>query len=248
MSGIRKKIVINLSRLSTQGRRRILRLSYYRVSNRFYEDLLANVVLKLIRNEHACARFAKAVVSCISSDVDRKRMTTERDLIERAQKGDADAFELLLTQYQGMIYRTAARLARNSAEAQDITQEALLKIARSIKGFAFRSQFSTWLYRVTVNVAYDYARSMRRNQVTKREVSEHIQLLESESESQARSTSIRAALQRLSEKERTAVVLCYFEGLSHAEIAQVLQCAETTVSWHIFMAKRKLKSLLTEES
>ena len=175
-------------------------------------------------------------------------MTTERELIERAQSGDAEAFDSLLSQYQGLVFRTASRLARDNAEAQDITQEALLKIARSIRGFAFRSQFSTWLYRITVNVAHDYARMMRRHQFVKRELGEQLQLVESESEAQARSAQIRVALQRLSEKERTAVVLCYFEGLSHAEIGLVMNCAETSVSWHIFMAKRKLKGLLSGEA
>ena len=174
-----------------------------------------------------------------------ERSDNESTLIELAKSGDGAAFETLISLHYDRIWRLAQRLAFTRAEAEEITQEALLKIARSLKLFKGQSLFYTWVYQITLNTARDYARSAARAKKSQRAVFEDEQLKEQFTPSPDEGGALQQALKLLGEKERSAVILCYFEGLSHSEIAQSMGCAETTVSWYIFMAKRKLKTLLS---
>lgn len=166
---------------------------------------------------------------------------SDTDLVDRALKGDADAFAELFGRYYPMIYAFAYRLCFNREDAQDVAQEAFVRAARSLGSFRKAASFRPWLYRIALNASHDSHRSLKRKERLAAEVLAHI---EKASEQVPDFSPLHGALEALPENLREAVTLVFFEGMNHATAAKVLGCAETTVSWRIFMAKRKLKRLL----
>jgi RNA polymerase sigma-70 factor (ECF subfamily) len=167
----------------------------------------------------------------------------ERTTVEAAIAGDAAAFAELFRQFYPMIHAFAYRLTLNSADAQDIAQETFVKAARTLGGYAPDGPFRNWLYRICANTARDWRRREARRSRTAQ-----VAQWRAEADGAERAPDFdeaRAALEALSPDLRSAVALVFFEEMSHAEAACVLGCAETTVSWRIFQAKRKLKKALT---
>lgn len=164
----------------------------------------------------------------------------ETILIERAVAGDAAAFSELFNRYYSMIHAFAYRLCFDKADAQDVAQDTFVKVARSLGSFRKESSFKHWLYRIALNTTHDRNRSRSR-------LGEAVEEFAVESSSPGRPadfTAVHEALGGLPEDLRQAVTLVYLEGMSHSEAARVLRCAETTVSWRIFKAKRRLKKAL----
>ncbi len=169
---------------------------------------------------------------------------SDTELLTRIREDDADALEVLLGRHYKLVHGVAFRLSGSSSDAQDITQDVLVRAARSIRSFQGKSKFSTWLYRIATNAAYDFGKRKGREARLKQAATEDYELNKVVGNNEDLSKTIQAALVKLSDKEREAVVLTFYEGLTHAEVAQILGCAETTVSWRVFTAKRKLKHLL----
>ena len=165
----------------------------------------------------------------------------DRALVARARNGDASSFEQLVKRHYLKVYGLAYRLCGQREDAQDVAQEAFVKAAASIRQFRGESAFTTWLYRITVNVATDHRRQRHRQYEAKQKFASEQMILNGHAEGR---DEVWMALQRLPPLERDAVVLTVVEDLSHAEAAKVLGCAETTVSWRIFMAKQTLKKWL----
>ncbi|MDH4226509.1 MAG: RNA polymerase sigma factor [Deltaproteobacteria bacterium] len=170
------------------------------------------------------------------------------ELVKMAASGDREAFGLFAERHYGLIYRTAFKWSGVKADAEDITQESLMKLARSIDTFRSESDVKTWLYRVTVNAAKDFH---RRNSVKRKYeeayVSESLGASAADEGIPERSEekdALMAAIGRLSDKLKDALLLVVSEGLSHAEAAKVLGCAVTTVAWRVFEAKRRLSEML----
>ena len=168
------------------------------------------------------------------------------ELVGLAAGGDENAFTCLLERHYDLIYKVAFKMCGNRTDAEDIAQDVCVKLARSIESFDYRSKFETWLYRVTINSAKD------RHKAGKRYASEAHGDFENAAwsswpaaEPERHVALMRAldGLDALPDKLRDAVMLVYVEDLSHKEAAQVLGCAETTISWRIFMARKKLKAL-----
>ena len=167
----------------------------------------------------------------------------EGTTVQAAMAGEPEAFAELFHRYHPMIYAFAFRLCIDRTAAQDIAQETFIKAARALGGYRARAPFRHWLYQICANTARDWQRGEGR----RRKLVGAVQL-RAETDSAERAVAFdaaREALAALSAELRAAVVAVYFEGLSHAEAARVLGCAEATVSWRIFVAKRKLKTLLT---
>ena len=139
-----------------------------------------------------------------------------------------------------MVFHLAYKFCLNHHEAEDITQDVFLKLARAIRGFEGKSKFSTWMYRIVSSVYLDCQK--KKKQVE--ELDDNI--IHEISQGDDHSESVVHALSKLPLKQRQAVVLVYYEGLDHAETAEVLSCPETTVSWRIYRAKQKLKVLLKD--
>ncbi len=174
---------------------------------------------------------------------------SETELIRRAQGGDGVAFEALLRRHYDMMYRTAYRWCGNRADAQDITQSACIRLAHSIGSFRFGSAFTTWLHPLVINIAKDWARSRARQGGAGAgdglvpEQAEAPVAACPIAEQKVYARQVLDRIRALPEREREAVYLVFGEGLSHREAATAMTCQESTVSWYIHEARKKLQPL-----
>jgi len=180
----------------------------------------------------------------VSRDLnDSDRPLTDIELVKRAQQGDSEAFATLFRAHKARIYSICLRMTNNTAQAEDLTQDAFLQVFRKLSTFKGNSALSTWLYRIAVNTTNDWRREKLTDAIAHEELTA---ALRSEDEVRgADFTAVQEALLSLSDDLRQAIVLIYYENMTHAEAARVMGCAETTVSWRMFTARRKLKHLLT---
>jgi RNA polymerase sigma-70 factor (ECF subfamily) len=159
---------------------------------------------------------------------------SDKDLIARARDGDRVAFEALLREHYDAMFRVALRWSGNRHDAEDITQEACIKLARHIGSFRSESAFSSWLYRLVVNTGKDMVRR-RPKPVADPEVS-----VAPSGEDQVHARQVLALVDALPANERLALVLVHGEGLRHRDAAAIMDCKESTVSWYIHEARKKL--------
>lgn len=186
----------------------------------------------------------------------------EAQLVERARRGDPQAFRALVERYQRRVYSLALGFLKDPDEARDIAQEAFLKVYRHLGTFQGSASFYTWVYRITVNLCIDLRRKAGRgNQV---EFDEKVARTEVGSPADELSCQrlgfdpgralhnselrgrITTALQKLSEQHRAVLLLREIDGLSYKEIADVLECPEGTVMSRLFHARRQMQELLHE--
>ena len=169
---------------------------------------------------------------------------TDHGLIERARGGDGEAFSRLVERYYSTIFRIAYKWCGDRADAEDITQDVCVKLGHAIRGFKGTSAFSSWLYRVTLNAARDFQRARERRT---RNVAAMALVAETEyapdRETEMTRDQLWAMVRQLPDKQRDAVLLIFGEDLTHKQAADVMECAESTVSWHIHEAKKRLKDL-----
>ncbi len=185
----------------------------------------------------------------------------DQQLVERVQRGDKRAFDLLVVKYQRKLGRLLSRFIRDSSEVEDVTQEAFIKAYRALPNFRGDSAFYTWLYRIGINTAKNHLVAMGRRAPTSTEMdAEEAESLESgdqlrdlntpENQMMSRQVgdTVNQTLQELPEELRTALTLREIEGLSYEEIATAMQCPVGTVRSRIFRAREavaaKLKPLL----
>jgi len=178
----------------------------------------------------------------------------EMEWVRLSRAGDTEAFASLVTRYQQMINALTWRMTGSLADAQDLAQETFIQAYHSLEQFEDRSKFSTWLYRIAVNKCLNWRKAMGRRSnlhetwAVEREREAAVHAHRTVEGGDARSVAIQQALLKLSDEQRAAIVLTVYEEMSHAEAAKVLGCSETTVSWRIFVARRKLKQLLEKLS
>ncbi|MBT9497952.1 MULTISPECIES: RNA polymerase sigma factor RpoE [Zoogloea] len=182
-------------------------------------------------------------------------------LVERVQRGDKQAFGLLVTKYQRKLGRLLSRLIRDPAEVEDVAQETFIKAYRALPSFRGDSAFYTWLYRIGINTAKNYLVSQGRRAPTTTEFdSEEAETFEEGDQLRDINTperllmtkqigeTVNVAMEALPEELRTAIVLREIEGLSYEEIAAIMECPIGTVRSRIFRAREaiseKLKPLL----
>lgn len=165
---------------------------------------------------------------------------TETALIKRAQSGDKGAFEALLRRYYDVMYRTAYKWCGNKADAEDITQTACIKLAHSIDGFRHEASFRSWLYRLVINTSKDWVRSRARYAPEAEAEADRSEAPGAEMSVYAR--QVMDYVRSMPEREQIALLLVFSEGLSHREASLVMQCKESTVSWYIHEARKKLQS------
>ncbi len=186
---------------------------------------------------------------------------TERDidqlLVERVQRGDKRAFELLVVKYQRKINRLVSRLVRDAAEVEDVTQEAFIKAYRALAQFRGESAFYTWLYRIAINTAKNYLASNNRRAPTTTENDAEeaetfddadqlrdINTPESLMMSRQVGQAVSKAVDALPEELRTAIQLREIEGMSYEEIAELMNCPIGTVRSRIFRAREAIATEL----
>ncbi|TWH28257.1 MULTISPECIES: RNA polymerase sigma factor [unclassified Aminobacter] len=165
-----------------------------------------------------------------------------------ARNGDRSAFARLVEMHYEMFFRVAHRHLGNRADAEDVAQEVCVRLGRSIRTFRGECSLASWLYRLVINAACDHQRkAMRGRQLSEAVSAEHtISAGQNSDGDDEAADRLWEAVRMLPDKTRQAVVLVYSEGLSHLKAAEALECSETTVSWHIHDAKKKLRVLLAE--
>ena len=181
----------------------------------------------------------------------------DQQLVERAQRGDKQAFELLVVKYQRKLARLLSRFIRDPGEVEDVAQEAFIKAYRALPSFRGDSAFYTWLYRIGINAAKNYLVAMgRRAPTTTEHDAEEAESFEDGDQlrdintpenmlmSKQVATVVNAAMNELPEELRTAITLREIEGLSYEEIAEIMNCPIGTVRSRIFRAREAIAEKL----
>jgi RNA polymerase sigma-70 factor, ECF subfamily len=181
----------------------------------------------------------------------------DRELVTRAQRGDKQAFNLLVEKYQRKLARLLSRFIRDPAEVEDVTQEAFIKAYRALPAFRGDSAFYTWLYRIGINTAKNYLMAMGRRAPTSTEIEaeeaegfdEGEQLRDINTPESVLLTSeiaktVNATIEQLPEELRTAIQLREIEGMSYEDIAQRMNCPIGTVRSRIFRAREAIAEQL----
>jgi RNA polymerase sigma-70 factor (ECF subfamily) len=181
----------------------------------------------------------------------------DQQLVERAQRGDKRAFELLVHKYQRKLERLLSRIVRNPSEVEDVAQEAFIKAYRALPNFRGDSAFYTWLYRIGINTAKNYLVAMGRRAPTSTEYDSEeaetfddadglrdINTPENILMSKQVAQTVNNAIDALPEELRTAITLREIDGLSYEEIAQIMDCPIGTVRSRIFRARESVAEKL----
>jgi RNA polymerase sigma-70 factor, ECF subfamily len=169
-----------------------------------------------------------------------------RDNIEKAAKGDIEAFEAIYRATSGFVYNTALRIINNTADAQEITQDIFLKIYDSLKDFEYRSSFKTWVYRITVNFAINAYRKKKKELGRKGdfdtaiETEGHSAEVIPAAEKADAEKLLYSLLEKLSPEHRAVIVLREIEGLSYEDIAESLRINLNTVRSRLKRAREAL--------
>jgi RNA polymerase sigma-70 factor (ECF subfamily) len=173
----------------------------------------------------------------------------DSELVLQTQSGSPAAFETLIRNHQRMIHSLTFRMTGSLADAEDLAQETFIRAYEQIGSFRGTSKFSTWLYRIAVNACLNWRQSEARRFHLHANCAEGISGQHANGENSPAKNGaceqVQSALLKLPAKQRAAIVLTIYDGLNHAEAAQILGCSETTVSWRVFAARRKLKRWLT---
>ncbi|WP_110664979.1 RNA polymerase sigma factor RpoE [Salinicola halophilus] len=174
---------------------------------------------------------------------------TDQQLVERAQKGDTRAFDLLVKKYQHKILGLIGRYVQDHGEVQDVAQEAFIKAYRALGSFRSESAFYTWMYRIAINTAKNYLVSRGRRppgsdlDISDAEIvdqSGRLADIETPEAAIARDqleAAVFQAIDALPDDLRTAITLREFDGLSYEDIATIMECPVGTVRSRIFRAR-----------
>jgi len=181
----------------------------------------------------------------------------DQQLVERAQRGDKHAFELLVSKYQRKLGRLLSRFIRDATEVEDVTQEAFIKAYRALPTFRGDSAFYTWLYRIGINTAKNYLVALGRRAPTTTEFDSEeaesfddgdqlrdLNTPENQLMSKQVAETVNQTLGQLPEELRTAITLREIEGLSYEEIANIMNCPIGTVRSRIFRAREAIAEKL----
>lgn len=179
-------------------------------------------------------------------------MTTDQELIYRAKQGDTRAFEALVAAHLPYVFNVALRTLGNRSEADDISQEAFVRVWRNLHRFRGDAQFRTWLYRIVTNLCYNRLPKLKMelnalgDDATYELPDGHLS-----TEAQVQAEELRAqlhtAIAALPESYRLLISLRHLQGLSYAEIVEVTDLPLGTVKTSIFRARRALKAQLMME-
>jgi RNA polymerase sigma-70 factor, ECF subfamily len=182
-------------------------------------------------------------------------LTDDHNLAQRAARGDVEAFARLVQNHSGLVYRVALRILGHE-DAQDASQEVWIRVWRNVERFRGESAFSTWLYKVTVNTCLSAHRKEQAREA--REYGGELSYLpippggEEDPESTAlageRREELLRALERVRAEHRAALVLRHMEGLSYAEVAQILDVPDGTAKGWVSRGRAALLVALSEEN
>ena len=194
-----------------------------------------------------------------TSSGDSPAAVEEMDLVKRARKGDLAAYDDLVRRYQERIYATIYHMTSNHEDANDLAQEAFIKAFQALRSFKGGSSFYTWVYRIAVNRTINFLKQRKgRTQMSLDDLdfnAEHDpDLVALVSDKTPRrdvalaelQQKLNAAMQKLSEPHRLVVTLHDVQGLSHEEIAEIMDCNVGTVRSRLFYARQQLQAYLSD--
>ena len=176
---------------------------------------------------------------------------SDKELIVKANNGDAFAFEELIYRYDKMVLRIAFKYTNDDDDAKDIYQEVFIKVYKGLSNFQFKSEFSTWLFRITSNVCISFKKSKQRKQTFSIDDSadsytSNIPDIDSELPDNVLiksefSEKLNNAIDTLSPNQKMSFLLKHLEGFKIKEIAEMMNCKEGTIKKYLFDAVRRLK-------
>jgi RNA polymerase sigma-70 factor (ECF subfamily) len=179
---------------------------------------------------------------------------SENQLVFHAREGDVDSFTELMKRYQERIYKTVFWLTKDHNDTDDLVQEAFLHVYMHLKGFKQRSSFSTWVYRIAVNLTLNFlkkkSKERKRTTIPVEDCSEN--LIGGNSSFSPEKHSLRKelrgklgeAIDSLPIPYRASFVLVVVQGMTHNHASRVLGCSENTVSWRMFRVRKMLQKKL----
>jgi RNA polymerase sigma-70 factor, ECF subfamily len=189
-------------------------------------------------------------------------VTTDEELVARSRGGDLDSFNQLVLRWERPIYALAYRVIGREEDARDVAQETFLRAFRALGGFKGQAKFSSWLYRITLNLCRDWIRRERRTPVA--QPPEGVDLVELAGESTPTESIedlvsrkelgrvVAKAMANLPEEQRTAIILKEYHGLTFQEIAELLDCPLSTVKTRLYQGltvlRRQLESAGVEST
>ena len=189
----------------------------------------------------------------------KKMDSLEKKLIIESQKGDMESFEKLIKEYQKGAYNIAYRMLGNTEDAKDASQEAIIKIYKSIGGFKMKSSFKTWFYRVVTNTCLDYRRKRSRNKVLyldkainteegsfQREIEDSSDGPEEMLVKNENTKTLQRYITGMPEKYAMAIILRDVKGFSYSEMGKILDLPEGTVKSRISRARIMLKDIIED--
>jgi RNA polymerase sigma-70 factor (ECF subfamily) len=176
---------------------------------------------------------------------------TDEELVARSQGGDVDSFNQLILRWERPIYALAYRVIGREEEARDVCQEAFLRAFRALPGFKGQAKFSSWLYRITLNLCRDWIRRQKRAPVSQMpddtdamEMAAHAGPVESIEDLVARrqlTAAVEEAMTLLPEEQRTAIILKEYHGMTFQEIADLQGCPLSTVKTRLYQGLSVLR-------
>jgi RNA polymerase sigma-70 factor, ECF subfamily len=182
---------------------------------------------------------------------------TDEELVARSVGGDSDSFNQLILRWERPIYALAYRTLGRDEDARDVCQETFLRAFRGLAGFKGQAKFSSWLYRIALNLCRDWIRRERRNPVM--QAPDGVELLDIAADRQpveaiedyvARqdvSRAVARAMLTLPEEQRTAIILKEYQGLTFKEIADLLGCPLSTVKTRLYQGLTVLRRQLEQD-
>ncbi len=181
-------------------------------------------------------------------------------LVEQSRDGNVDAFEDLIKDYKKTAYNIALRVLRNVEDAEDASQEALIKVYKNIQNFNMQSSFKSWMYRIVVNTCIDFKRKKNLNAFSideniklggdkefQREIADNSNNPDSLIEKNFNNKLINDAVNKLEDDFKIIITLRDIQGFSYNEISEILSCNLGTVKSRLSRARRNLKDLLENE-
>ncbi len=183
--------------------------------------------------------------------------TTDEELVARTVAGDSDSFNQLIKRWERPIYALAYRTIGRDEDARDVCQETFLRAFRALPGFKGQAKFSSWLYRITLNLCRDWIRRQRRTPIVS--APEGVDVVELASEQgpvesiedlvarKQLSRTVGEAMRFLPEEQRTAIILKEYHGLTFQEIADLQGCPLSTVKTRLYQGLSVLRRRLETE-
>ena len=183
--------------------------------------------------------------------------STDEELVARSMGGDLDSFNQLVLRWERPIFALAYRVIGREEDARDVCQETFLRAFRALKGFKGQAKFSSWLYRITLNLCRDWIRRERRQPIA--QAPEGVDLLDLASEATPSESieelvarreigrAVARAMAELPDEQRTAIILKEYHGLTFQEIADLLDCPLSTVKTRLYQGLTVLRRQLARE-